>query len=35
VENFQSITPAVQALRTSIEKWDIMKLKSFYKAKDS
>jgi hypothetical protein len=33
-ENFSNRTPMAQALRSTIEKWDLMKLKSYYKAKD-
>jgi hypothetical protein len=28
-------TPTAQALRSTIDKWDLMKLKSFCKAKDT
>jgi hypothetical protein len=31
--NFLNITPMAQALRSRIEKWGLMKLKSFCKAK--
>jgi hypothetical protein len=34
-ENFLSRTPIAHALRARIDKWDLMKLKSFCKAKDS
>jgi hypothetical protein len=33
--NFLNRTPMVQALRSLIDKWDLMKLKSFCKAKDT
>jgi hypothetical protein len=33
-ESFLNRTPTVQALRTRIDKWDLMKLESFCKAKD-
>ena len=33
--NFQNRKPMAQALRSTIDKWDLMKLKSFYTAKDS
>ena len=32
--NFLNRTPMAQALRSRIDKWDLMKLKSFCKAKD-
>jgi hypothetical protein len=32
--NFLNRTPMAHALRSRIDKWDIMKLESFYKAKD-
>jgi hypothetical protein len=32
--NFLNRTPVAQALRSRIDKWDLMKLKSFCKAKD-
>ena len=32
--NFQSITPMSHALRPRIDKWDLIKLESFCKAKD-
>jgi hypothetical protein len=34
-ENFLNRTPMTQALRSTINKWDLMELKSFYKAKDT
>ena len=34
-DNFLNRTPVAQALRSTIDKWDLMKLKSFYKTKDS
>jgi hypothetical protein len=34
-DNFQSRTLTAQALRLTVNKWDLMKLKSFYKAKDT
>ena len=33
-ENFMNRTPMVYALRSTIDKWDFIKLKGFYKAKD-
>jgi hypothetical protein len=33
--NFLSRTPVVHALRSTIDKWDLMKLESFYKAQDT
>ncbi|KAM7323155.1 hypothetical protein ACRRTK_017261 [Alexandromys fortis] len=33
--HFINITPAAQALRETINKWDFLKLKSFCKAKDT
>ena len=33
-EKFLNRTPMVYALRTGIDKWDLIKLQSFYKAKD-
>ena len=33
-ENFLKRTSTAQALRSTIDKWDLMKLKSFCKAKD-
>jgi hypothetical protein len=32
--NFLKRTPMSQAQRSRIDKWDLMKLESFYKAKD-
>jgi hypothetical protein len=34
-ENFLNRTPIAQALRSTIDKWDLIKLKSFCKAKDT
>ena len=34
-ENVLNRTPMVHALRSRIDKWDLIKLKSFYKAKDT
>jgi hypothetical protein len=34
-EIFLNRTPMAQALRSTMDKWDLMKLKSFCKAKDS
>ena len=34
-DHFLNITPAAQTLRETINKWDLLKLKSFYKAKDT
>ena len=34
-DNFLNRTPIAQALRSTINKWDLMKLKSFCKAKDT
>jgi hypothetical protein len=34
-ENFRNRTPMVGALRSTIDNWDFMKLKSFCKAKDT
>jgi hypothetical protein len=34
-ENFLNRTPTAQALRTTIDKWDLMKLKNFCKAKNT
>jgi hypothetical protein len=34
-DNFLNRTPILQALITKINKWDLMKLKSFCKAKDT
>ena len=33
-DHFLNITPAAQTLRETIDKWDLLKLKSFCKAKD-
>jgi hypothetical protein len=33
-ENFLNTTPMVQTLRSRIDKWDLMKLESFCKAKN-
>jgi hypothetical protein len=33
-DNFQKKTPTAQALTSTIGKWDLIKLKSFCKAKD-
>ena len=33
-ENFLNRTPMAQALRSTVDKWDLMKLKNFCKAKD-
>ena len=33
--HFLNITPAAQTLRETINKWDVLKLKSFCKAKDA
>jgi hypothetical protein len=33
-ENFLNTTPMAQALRSTIDKWDLLKFKSFCKAKD-
>ena len=32
-DHFLNITPAAQTLRETINKWDLLKVKSFYKAK--
>ena len=32
--NFRNRTPMVHALRSTIDKWDLMKLENFCKAKD-
>jgi hypothetical protein len=32
---FLNRTPMAQALRSTIDKWDLMELKSFYKTKDT
>ena len=34
-DNFLNRTPVAQALRSTIDKWDLMKLKSFCKAKST
>jgi hypothetical protein len=34
-ENFLNRTPIVYALRSRIDKWDLIKLQSFCKAKDT
>jgi hypothetical protein len=34
-DNFLNRTPMAQALRSTIDKWDLMKPKSFCKAKDT
>jgi hypothetical protein len=34
-DSFLNRTPMAQALRSTIDKWDLMKLKSFCKAKDT
>ena len=34
-DNFLNRTPMTQALRSTIDKWDLMKLKNFCKAKDT
>jgi hypothetical protein len=34
-KNFLNRTLTAQALRSTIDKWDLIKLKSFYKAKDT
>ena len=34
-DNFLNRTPVLQALRSTINKWDLMKPKSFWKAKDT
>ena len=34
-DNFLNRTPIAQALRSTINKWNLMKLKSFYKGKDT
>ena len=33
-DTFLNRTPIIRALRSTINKWDLMGLKSFYKAKD-
>ena len=35
VENFLNRTPMAYALRSTIENWDLIKLQSFHKAKDT
>ena len=34
-DHFLNITPAAQTLRETLNKWDLLKLKSFCKAKDT
>jgi hypothetical protein len=34
-ENFLKITPMAYALRPAIDKWDLIKVQSFCKAKDT
>jgi hypothetical protein len=34
-DNFLNRTPVAQALRSTIDEWGLMKLKSLYKAKDN
>ena len=34
-DHFLNITPAAQTLRETINKWDLLKLKNFCKAKDA
>lgn len=34
-DNFLNRTPMAWTLRSTMDKWDLMKLKSFYKAKDA
>ena len=34
-DHFLNITPAAQTLRETINKWDLLKLRSFCKAKDT
>jgi hypothetical protein len=34
-DNFLTITPILQASRSTVDKWDFMKLQSFCKAKDT
>jgi hypothetical protein len=34
-DNFLNRTPIAQALRSTIDKWDLMKLQTFCKAKDT
>jgi hypothetical protein len=33
MQSFLNRSPEAQAIRSTIDKWDLMKLKSFYKAK--
>ena len=33
-DHFLNISPVAQTIRTTINKWDLLKLKSFYKVKD-
>ena len=32
-DNFLNITPVVQSLRETVNKWNLLKLRSFYKTK--
>ena len=34
-ENFLNITPVAQTLRATMNKWNLLTLRSFYKAKDA
>ena len=34
-DHFLNITPVAQKLRATINKWNLLKLRSFYKAKDT
>jgi hypothetical protein len=34
-DNFLNRTPMAQALRSTVDKWDLVKLKSFYNTKDT
>ena len=34
-DHFQRITPVAQSIRATMNKWDLLKLKSFCKAKDT
>ena len=34
-DHFLNITAVAQTLRATINKWDLLKLRSFYKAKDT
>ena len=34
-DHFLNITPVTQTLRSTVNKWDLLKLRSFYKSKDS